>query len=293
MEQAPFISKQVISGQYYYLNLKPAPDAPGTVVCGGLEHCAPDYRIARRRFEYHSIEYVAAGEGSLTVRGRSFPLRPGAMFYYGPTTRHEIASDPECPLLKYFVDFCGNRFTGLLRRHPLGGHEPRYPICSSKVRDLFDDLLHVGRQAGPKTKSVCACLLEMLILQASESAPTPDDAQSGAVQTYQKCRDFIEHRYRDMHTLADIAQACNITVPYLCRLFRRFGMESVYDLLIRLKMRHAADLLNGQTPLVKQAARAVGYEDPYHFSRVFKKIYGVAPTTFLKASHRRVDDPLT
>lgn len=290
LEQASFISKQVVSGQYYYLNLKPAPDTPGTVVCGGLERCSPDYRISRKRFEYHSIEYVAAGGGSLTIRGQCFPLRPGALFYYSPSIRHKIVSDRDTPLLKHFVAFCGNRFTGLLRRHPLESHAPRYPLRDSKIRDLFDDLLQYGRQADPKTKSMCACLLEMLILQASESAPTPDDAQAGAVHTYEKCRELIEQRYRDLHTLADIADACNITVPYLCRLFHRFGVESVHGLLTRLKMRHAADLLNNHVLLVKQAARAVGFDDPYHFSRVFKATYGVAPATFLKASRLRTQD---
>jgi AraC-like DNA-binding protein len=286
MKEAPFISRQVLSGEYYYLNLRPARDAPGTVVCGGLEQCDPQYRIARARFRYHSIEYVLAGAGELAVNGRRSPLRPGALFYYTPATPHEIVTDPRRPLVKYFVDFCGPRFTRLLRRHPLAGHAPCYSTSASRPLDLFAELQRNGRGTGPHTQAVCACLLELLILQTADHTLTRDDAESPAHQTYQRCRELIERRFLEWRTLGDIAAACHINPPYLCRLFKRHGAESPYQFLIRLKMRHAADLLNGTPPLIKQAAKATGFDDPYHFSRVFKKIYGVSPKTFLESVHR-------
>ena len=54
MKPASFISEQVLSGEYYYLNLHPAKDTTGTVVCGGLEQCDPHYHIARARFRFQA-----------------------------------------------------------------------------------------------------------------------------------------------------------------------------------------------------------------------------------------------
>ena len=288
MKDASFISQQVLSGEYYYLNLRPAKDTPGTVVCGGLERCDPQYRIERTRFKYHSIEHVVAGQGEFVAGGRRYPLRPGALFYYNPATPHEIVTDPREPLVKYFVDFCGPRFTRLLKSHPLAGHEPCYCAPASHVRDLFADLQASGRAARAHAPDICACLLELLIFQAADNALTQDEAESPAQQTYRRSRDLIESRFLELHTLSDVAEASHINAPYLCRLFKRYSAESPYQMLIRLKMRYAADLLNGPPTLIKQAAKTTGFADPYHFSRVFKKIYGVSPRGFLASAHRSV-----
>jgi AraC-like DNA-binding protein len=42
-------------------------------------------------------------------------------------------------------------------------------------------------------------------------------------------------------------------------------------------MNKAVEFLNDPNLLVKQVAAAVGYADPYHFSRTFKKTFGVSP----------------
>ena len=49
----------------------------------------------------------------------------------------------------------------------------------------------------------------------------------------------------------------------------------------------ADGLLQQQSDLtIKAAGLAVGFEDPYHFSRVFKQIHGVAPRDFKRGGAR-------
>ena len=278
----------MVSGEYYFLNLRPEKGTPGAVVCGGQERCDPLYRIERNSFKYHSIEYVAAGQGELGVNGKRFPLRPGAVFYYGPATAHRIVTDPLQPLDKFFVDFFGPRFTRLLKKHPLARHEPCYLSPTLRINEIFMSLQKSGRNAGLHTQSICDCLLELLILQVAENALSQDDAESSAQRTYQRCRQLIASQFLAVHTLNDIAEACHINAPYLCRLFKRYGAESPYQMLIRLKMRYATDLLNGSPALIKQVAKATGFADPYHFSRVFKKVYGVSPRDFLTQGRMRL-----
>jgi AraC-like DNA-binding protein len=46
----------------------------------------------------------------------------------------------------------------------------------------------------------------------------------------------------------------------------------------RLRMQRAAGLLLEPGALVKNVARELGYSDPFHFSRAFKRHFGFAPT---------------
>ena len=56
--------------------------------------------------------------------------------------------------------------------------------------------------------------------------------------------------------------------------------------LLAVKMNRAAELLAVGSPLVKQVAEAVGFADPYHFSRAFKAVHGLSPRAFVLFSRR-------
>jgi len=45
-------------------------------------------------------------------------------------------------------------------------------------------------------------------------------------------------------------------------------------------MKWAADLLTDRNLLVKDIAKQVGMADPFHFSRIFKKVLGLSPKEF-------------
>jgi AraC-like DNA-binding protein len=49
-------------------------------------------------------------------------------------------------------------------------------------------------------------------------------------------------------------------------------------LLIRLRLQRAMDLLQQGTHNVAETSHAVGYDDPFYFSRLFRKHMGVPPS---------------
>ena len=72
----------------------------------------------------------------------------------------------------------------------------------------------------------------------------------------------------------------------LCRLFHRFSDDSPYQLLLKLRVNLSVDLLLGTDLLVKQVAERAGFDDPFHFSRVFKRMQGISPAAFQRM-HKR------
>lgn len=283
---ASFISTQVTSGEYYYLNLTPNKESEDIVACGGREQCAPSYRIERNSFSFFSIEFVSSGNGTLTLNGTTYPLRPGSIFSYGPSTKHVIETDSENPMLKHFVDFSGSSLVEMLKNSCFGKGQPLFVSRPFRIRNIFENLITTGNTESRNRNALCALLLRQLILYADDTSMDPASASSPAWQTYLRCRHHMERHYLDMTNIADVATACFIDRAYLARLFQRFADESPLQLLTRLKMGKAADLLSSGELLIKQVAEEIGFADPYHFSRVFKRVYGIPPETFIQTARR-------
>jgi AraC-like DNA-binding protein/quercetin dioxygenase-like cupin family protein len=275
-----FFSADVAEARRFYLNLNPARSRRVVVVCGGLEHCTPDYSIERDSFPFYSIEYVVRGRGEVKLKGRSYPLRPGSVFSYGLGVPHRITGDPGNPLVKYFVDFAGARATELLCSCglPPGRVSEVYP--AGTLQPLFNELIQAGLQLRRESVALCAKLLECLALRIIGTQAPLKGAETLAFTTYQRCRDHMEQHSLRLRTLEQIADECHVNSAYLCRLFRRYDDQSPYQYLLRLKMNIAAERLRQPGVLVKQVAGEAGFSDPFHFCRVFRSVLGLSPTAF-------------
>ncbi len=74
-----------------------------------------------------------------------------------------------------------------------------------------------------------------------------------------------------------MADHCFISQWHLSKLLNRHSGQTFYDLLNAERMRRAKELLEEPALRISEIAEQVGYADTAHFSRVFKKLEGVAP----------------
>ena len=280
--QPEFFSLQVSAASRFYLDLSPPTRTPLAVVSGGCEHCAPDYRVLRSTFPFFGMEFVARGRGALRLASRSYQLGPGTIFTYAKGVAHNIATNAAEPLVKYFVDFTGARAATTLRQLELGPGRILQTSAPGQVVSLFDDLIREGSHNTPYTGRLAACLVEQLLLKIAETAMPYGSAVTAAFATYRRCREQIDARWQEMHNLQDIAEFCHIDAAYLCRLFQRFDHQGPYHCLLRLRMNQAARLLQEMGASVKQVAAELGFSDPFHFSRVFKRTMGASPSQFVR-----------
>ncbi len=282
-----FFSSQVLEASRFYLDPGSLATRPLAVVCGGCEHCEPDYRISRTDFPFCSIEFVARGKGTLTVRDQATPLTAGMVFTYGPGVSYTMRADPADPMVKYFVDLTGRKAQSLLGDHGLTPGTVLPVAAPVVILRLFDDLVVNGVGEGRYRNRICATLAELLVLKIAEVGQAEKDARLGAFSTYQGCRKFIRDHYATLWSLNEIVDACQVNKAYLCRLFQRFDSQSPYQYLMQLKMSEAARRLQTDEKLVKQVGYDLGFEDPFHFCRAFKSVFGLSPAAF-----RRLRQPL-
>lgn len=276
------LSQQVTGARYFFLNLAPPRKEPLTLVMGGREHCNPDYRIDRRGFPFHVLEYVVSGRGELRLDGRRHALGPGVVFCYGPTMRYQAQADPGDPMLKYFLCFAGTAVASRLRRCGVPPGAARQLAAHAEITSVLEDLVREGQRSGALARRICAALFELLLLKIEDTATLAPHASEPAREAFLRCKALIDAEAETLGTLEEVARAAGVEASSVCRWFRRYQGTSPYQYLLRRKMNLAAEHLVDNGGLVKEAAQRVGFADPYHFSRAFKSVHGVPPRALLK-----------
>ncbi len=276
-----FFSKQVLEANRFYLDAHSHRNHALKVVCGGCEHCRPNYCIDRADFPFYSLEFVARGKGTVVLKDTEYDLFAGKVFSYGPGIAHVITTEAEEPLVKYFVDFIGNDALKMLRKF---GPAPGYVVQVASpeiILQIFENLIKNGQNDSPYSLLLCKAILEQLIFKIAETSIVENSRKSTAFYTYQSSREIIQKNFMKLRSLEQIADECHIDSAYLCRLFKRFDNRSPYQYLMRMKMNLAAQRLQLPNSSVKEIAFELGFNDPFHFSRVFKKIFGISPSMFM------------
>jgi AraC-like DNA-binding protein len=273
-----FVSREVESSRLFFLDAAADPDF--AVVFGGFERCAADYRIDRRDFPWHVLEFVSHGRGTLQLDGVEWELAPGSFFIYGPSSPQRISSLPEHPLGKYFVGFSGAGAGDFLERHGMREGYVSRCLKSEPIRRSFDTLIERGTRKSRLAGPLCAAITRQLLLMCRDDATDPGNTDSAAFASYTRVREFIAREFLTTTRLEAVAMSCGIDAPYLCRLFARFHDESAYRYLTRLRMEQASRMLLDGNVSVRSVADALGFKDAFHFSRVFKSIHQVPPSRF-------------
>lgn len=281
-EQQELLSQQVTGTRYFFLNLAPESQGALRPVLGGREHCNPDYAVDREGYAYPGMEYVAEGEGWIQLGRTKHELTPGTVFSYGVNTRCVIRTNPERPLVKYFVCLAGTDATARLKRAGVSPGRVRGLATHAEMRGLFEELIHEGQRPGRLARALCKARLELLLLKVEEHIAHGPRRDDPVRERFQQCKALIDERAMELTTLEDVATAVGLEVSSVCRLFRRFHDCSPYRYLLQRKMTFAAEDLVENGGLVKEVAQRVGFTDPYHFSRCFKSVHGVAPSDLLR-----------
>jgi AraC-like DNA-binding protein len=279
-----FVSTQVTEARRYYLDLAPKPTRHIKVVCGGCERMRSDYLVERNTFPFFVLEFVAEGAGSLELAGRRYRLRTGMTFWYGPNVRHIIRTEASRPMLKYYIVFAGTEGERLLEESPLRGWKAVQVSSPKEVVEFFEILQREGASESMYGARICAALVPVLITKITERAVPYAIGESRALATFHRAKHWIERHYERLRTVEQAARACHVEVAYLSRLFQRFGHTTPYRFLMRLKMNRATELLIDNGMLVKEVAAELEFADAFHFSRAFKRLYGLSPGHFVKHS---------
>jgi AraC family transcriptional regulator, positive regulator of tynA and feaB len=244
--------------------------------------------ISRARSGEHpfvKILFQTYGVSHFEQNGRRIELMPGDCLAYDVSCPHTIISPS---LTRHDVVIVP---TELLQER--GFHSAKMPACKLTARTgtgrIAHDFMHAAFGEAPKLSphtalGVADTLIDLLLLPLREAGTALD--RGGPVVLYERAQAFIHEHLRDPDLSIDqISAALGCTKRYLHMLFSDRGM-TVSDYIWQARLqncRHELEAQGGKT--ITDVAFSWGFSSSSHFSRVFRKYFGIAPSSIHKAQH--------
>jgi two-component system response regulator YesN len=100
---------------------------------------------------------------------------------------------------------------------------------------------------------------------------------------------YMEEHFSEKVMLQDVATHCYVSQWHLSKMLHKYLEKNFYEIINDFRIEKAKELLNDPRLTVSGVCELVGYSDPAHFSKVFKKIVGVNPKVYretLRSSFR-------
>jgi len=203
--------------------------------------------------------------GTLTQGDRSHEYGDGSVFVYQPGPDHFIENRKPGHQLCIGVLGCGAE---RLRDGITSGT----PAIAARAME-FEKAFQEGGPAQDERLDLLAGLLALEV--CAVQGALHESAETHAL----KARHIIDHRFHEPLNVGLIARQIYVSPDYLRQLFRaEFGVSPLHY-LIQKRIEHARRLLESTALPVQEIAGASGFHNPYYFSRMFKKITGISPSS--------------
>lgn len=242
---------------------------------------ASGHRVDRRQHTDHLLLYSVAGTGTLLVGGQEHVVNKGDLMLLPRDLRHAYRSSEHAPWTLYWVHFDGVdvdafwEHIGFQRERPV-----QHVGAAAKLVADFETLMEVRNTGFQETAFIHAAnqlrqMLALIGLLSSRQEHWPESAFS-----IEATHALMQEKLHGQLDLATLAEAAGMSRHAFCRRYKTATGSSPYQHYLHLKMERACHLLDVTDQSIATIAESLGYEDPYYFSRVFRKIMGMSPARY-------------
>lgn len=242
--------------------------------------------------DYLEMAFILSGEGRYRFDDGIIPVKEGDLLIINPSVRHQALACPEAeaPTTEFFIgaaDFQIPDFAPNSLPVPNGGHimhtsgELRQKLF--KIYSSMEAENAVCRQG--RYFMLKAYLMQMMLLVIREQCEPVERMGGYAFESVNKkyiveqMVNYFEDHYSEKISLDQIAENMYLSPFYISKIFKSETGDTPIRHLINIRLEKARELLeSGCEGSIQEVAASVGYDDAYHFSKLFKKRYGISPS---------------
>ncbi|GIP23702.1 response regulator [Paenibacillus sp. J22TS3] len=115
------------------------------------------------------------------------------------------------------------------------------------------------------------------------SDPSEEEMSKQSNWIVEKTKQYIEENYAQKGlTIHEVAKKNHVSPNYLSYLYKKTTGYNLWEYVIKLRMEESRSLILNTDLRRYEIAEKVGYESPEHFSKIFKKYYGMSPSELKK-----------
>ncbi len=256
------------------------------ILRAGHIRTGPRYGVDRQSVPGHEFLFCLSGGGAVKVDGAVHRVCAGEVVWLPVQWPHAHSPAPADPWEILWMRVEGanlDRLMAVLSVQP----DPvfRFPR-PREVRDLFEAVLSHVSPTSMVANAACDRLVSTLMehLVESRSSRLLEPQVTGHPGLARLMAEIHIH-YNEDWDIDRFADHCRVSKSHLFRLFKAAFGQTPLGWLRGFRIAQAKRrLLESEDP-VAEVARKVGYADPLHFSRDFRKHVGVPPTRFREMEH--------
>lgn len=250
----------------------------------GYEQCEPGHSFGPATRNHYLFHYIISGTGTLmadNAKGetQTYSIKSGQGFLIFPGQITTYIADHELPWEYVWLEFDGLRVKEALELTELSVNAPVYHAHSKDLREqLMNEMMYIVHHAKESPFHLIGHLY-LFLDYLTQSAKSTKLVQSTKMSDYyiKEAINYIEQNFQNDISIEDIAAVCGINRSYFGKIFRNSIGRSPQEFLMNYRMVKATELLKLTSLSIAAIGSAVGYENPLHFSRAFKTIYGISP----------------
>jgi len=231
----------------------------------------------------YELDYVLQGRLDVWLGEAHVPATAGDIVIIPPGTLHAEATPPGVASQIIFLGASFRSDTGRAQRYPQPLARSLHLGCGHPVEQRLRQIIAEVHERQPGHGTIVrAAIAEIFchLARASSGLSAPEvELHAASLQRFgEQAQSYLREHLAEPLSLDDMARQFHLSRRYFGKLFRRATGQTPHAFLTDLRLHRAAGLLRDPALSIKQIAAQCGFDDPYYFSKVFKRQRGQAPS---------------
>lgn len=210
-----------------------------------------------------------------------YNFTPGKVIHAGPRMRLEQV-DGEISGWEYI----------LVQYEVLDGENKNYNISNMhfeldientpKLHNLLEKLWEVSFHSGYRAEFKTKALFYDLIDEVFSCIRTGEEDNSRIL--FEQVSEYMHEHYGEAIDIPSLAEMNKVNRNRLYYVFKKYSGMGPGDYLLNYRLNRGREIVFVENLDIQEISESVGFNDPFYFSRAFKKKFGVSPTDYRKKS---------